>query len=192
MSPANELKFCHGTGVFLKKTESKLWPHIKYNRALVNPLPLPKSSLALSPRLPARKHNRQLLLRCTAMSVSQAQAGLNESCWTFLVTREHNNATVSGQELANLFLHVGSGSLLRRLRTSLKLWWMTCVFSSARRNSCNRQETSRGDRQATAILSPVVLGRLLFRTATPTVTSWISSTHCIMKASKTARGGAEF
>lgn len=46
------------------------------------------------------------------MSVSQAQAGLNESCWTFLVTREHNNATVSGQELANLFLHVGSGSLL--------------------------------------------------------------------------------
>lgn len=72
---------------------------------------------------------------------------------------------------------------------------MTRLFSSARPNGSNRQEMSGGDRQAgqaTAMLSPVVLGRLPFRTATPTATSWISSTHGIKKASKTARGGAGF
>lgn len=162
-------------------------------RALVKSLPLPKSILALFPGLYLRQHNHQLLLRCTTMSVSQAQAGLNESCWTFLFTKEHNNATVSGHELADLFLHVGSGLLLMEATdaTEAVMNDLSLLFWSAKR----WQWAGNGRQRQTGgmtILSSVVLSRLLTRTATPTVTSWVSSTHGIMKASKTARGGAEF
>lgn len=47
-------------------------------------------------------------------------------------------------------------------------------------------------RLTVTILSTAVLSRLHTGTATPSVPLWVSSLHAVMKASESARGGADF
>lgn len=82
----------------------------------------------------------------------------------------------SGQELADLFLHVGSGWFSDA--TEAVMNDSSLLLSSGRQTDGNCQEMAgRDGTDRATVLSPVVLSRLLTRTATPTVTSRVSSTH---------------
>lgn len=79
-----------------------MYPQIKYDRVLVNSLPLPKPILAQENTTTSYCYAAQ------ACQWTQHKQALMRVTGKFLFTEEHNNATVSGQELADLFLHVGS------------------------------------------------------------------------------------
>lgn len=73
----------------------------------------------------------------------------------------NNNATVSGQQLADLFLHVGSDLLFEATdRTEADMNDLCLLFSSlpVSTNGVNKQEMAGRDRlERLLLLSPVVL-----------------------------------
>lgn len=91
----------------------------------------------------------------------------------FLFTEKHNNATVSGQELADLFLHVGSGLLLTEATDATEAGMndLSLLCSSLlSRPAKRRQWTGNGRQRQTGRMT------ILTRTATPTATLWVCST----------------
>lgn len=67
----------------------------------------------------------------------------------FLFAEKHNNATVSGQELADLFLHVGSGLLLTEVTDATEAGMndLSLLFSPGQQNGGNGQEMAGRYRQ---------------------------------------------
>lgn len=136
-------------------------PQIKYDRGLANSLPLPKpiltqenttSSYCYAAQPCQRAQHKQALMRVTGK---------------FLFTEEHNNATVSGQELADLFLHVGSElSLLEAMDAT-----EAGMNDSSLLSPLLASKTEAADRKWEAETNGENDDprRLLTRTATPTV-----------------------
>lgn len=125
-----------------------------------------------SPGYSPRKHKHQLPLRSTAMSESPVRVGPNENCWTFLFPKETEQC-YCGQELANLFLHAGSGWLLTEATDASEAVMNNLSLLS--RSTNRRQLTGMAGRARTAIVMvpslAFVFNSLHTCTATPTVTA---------------------